>query len=97
MAKHTREGPVERIILELIEEERAANWRGRRRGRRRDHPLRLSEGQINLALYNRQRREAGLKPDRSARVATRAAIRRFIVKHPAFTIEIVLGEMCLEE
>jgi hypothetical protein len=92
--KHTREGPVERLILELIDQERER--RGRRYGRRRDQAVSISETEISYHGY--QRFDLPYPPTRSRKLATRAAMRRFVAKHPSFCIEVdQWGEMRLYE
>ena len=80
MAKHTRAGRVERVILELIAHNRQR--RGRRYGKRRYQAVSLWEGWINYELKHRRKPA----PARSGRAATRAAMRRFVAKHPAFAL-----------
>jgi len=86
--RHTREGPVERVILGLINEDRQR--RGRRYGMRRHQTV--SEGEINYALNLRGKRKRNANGGdwltRSGAIATRAAMRRFAVKHPAFAVEV---------
>lgn len=80
MAKRTRPGPVERVILELIAHNRQR--RGRRYGKQRYQAVSLWEGWINYELKH-CRKSA---PARSGKAATRAAMRRFVAKHPAFAL-----------
>ena len=68
MAKRTRPGPVERVILELIEHNRQR--RGRRYGERRYQAVSLWESWINYELKHRKKPA----PARSGRAATRAAM-----------------------
>ena len=76
--KLTREGPVERVILEMLEQERQR--RGRLYGMRRDEPICLDEWRISSEL------QSGWPQTHSRRVATRAAMRRFVAKHPNFAL-----------
>jgi hypothetical protein len=80
---------VERIILELIDQERGR--RGRLYGMRRHQTVSVSEGEINYALNLRDKRKRSANGGdwltRSGAIATRAAMRRFVAKHPAFAIE----------
>jgi hypothetical protein len=81
-SKHTREGPVERVILEIIEQRRK---RLGRRGRHYDTDRHISEYWIGRALERQL--ERGKPGYRSGRTATRAAMRRFVAKHPRFAVE----------
>lgn len=81
MTKHTRQGTIERLILELIERDRSR--RGRRYGMRRDTTV--SVGETQISCYDRR----PYPPTRSRRLATRAAMRRFATKHPTFAVEVV--------
>ena len=80
MAKRTRPGPVERVILELIAHNRQR--RGRNYGKPCYQAVSLWEGWINYELKHRRK----FAQARSGRAATRVAMRRFVAKHPTFAL-----------
>jgi len=94
--RHTRQGAVERVILELIDADRK---RSRRHSSLRTPSLTVGVGwgDSGYALERLGKRELFRDADgvrrftRSGAIATRAAMRRFVAKHPAFAIESTEG------
>jgi hypothetical protein len=73
--QNQRQGKVERVILDRIEA-----TRNRQPGDTTPRVLEIHQWLIELDVH-------GFEPSRSAKVATRAAMRRFVQKHPRFALE----------